>query len=110
MISLPSHALRQKIALVSGFVLFFLAWFVNPLQLDTNACRVIAVALLMITWWITEALPMPAVALIPIVMFPLMGIATISATTAPYANEVIFLFMGGFMIGLVLKNGTCTRE
>ena len=103
MISLPSHALRQKIALVSGFVLFFLAWFLNPLQLDTNACRVIAVALLMITWWITEALPMPAVALIPIVMFPLMGIATISATTAPYANEVIFLFMGGFMIGLGIE-------
>jgi len=103
MISLPSASVRQRIALVSGFVLFFLAWFTNPLQLDTNACRVIAVAVLMITWWITEALPMPAVALIPIVMFPLMGIATISATTAPYANEVIFLFMGGFMIGLGIE-------
>ncbi len=102
-ISIPNAVTRQRIALFSGLLLFFLAWFVNPLHLDTNACRVIAVALLMITWWITEALPMPAVALIPIVMFPLMGIATISATAAPYANEVIFLFMGGFMIGLGIE-------
>jgi sodium-dependent dicarboxylate transporter 2/3/5 len=88
---------------LSGFLLFFLAWFLNPFHLEPNACRVIAVALMMITWWITEAMPMPAVALIPIVMFPLMGISTISAAAAPYANEVIFLFMGGFMIGLGIE-------
>lgn len=102
-ISLPSARNRQRLAILSGFLLFFIAWFTNPLHLDSNACRVIAVALMMITWWITEALPMPAVALIPIVLFPLLGIATISATTAPYANEVIFLFMGGFMIGLGIE-------
>ena len=75
----------------------------NPFALEEKACRVIAVASLMITWWITEALPMPAVALIPIVLFPLLDIATISATAAPYGNEVIFLFMGGFMIGLAIE-------
>jgi sodium-dependent dicarboxylate transporter 2/3/5 len=101
--TLPAVLPRQRIALLAGFLLFFLAWFVNPFHLDTIACMVIAVALLMITWWITEALPMPAVALIPIVMFPLLGIAPISATAAPYANEVIFLFMGGFMIGLGIE-------
>jgi sodium-dependent dicarboxylate transporter 2/3/5 len=57
----------------------------------------------MITWWITEAMPMPAVALIPLVLFPLLGIAPIGETAAPYANEVIFLFMGGFMIGLGIE-------
>lgn len=62
-----------------------------------------AVALLMIAWWITEALPMPAVALIPLVLFPLMGIAKISEAAAPYANEVVFLFMGGFLIGLGIE-------
>jgi sodium-dependent dicarboxylate transporter 2/3/5 len=57
----------------------------------------------MITWWITEAFPMPAVALVPIVLFPLLNIATTNATAAPYGNEVIFLFMGGFMIGLAIE-------
>lgn len=85
-------------------------WLVNPFHLDEKACRVIAVASLMITWWITEALPMPAVALIPIVLFPLLGIATINATAAPYGNEVIFLFMGGFLIGLAIEKWNLHRR
>lgn len=86
-----------------GPILFCLFFFGNPLDLDEKANRVVSVAALMITWWISEAMPMPAVALIPLVLFPLLGIATISETAAPYANEVIFLFMGGFMIGLAIE-------
>lgn len=86
-----------------GPALFVLLLLFNPFGLDAKACKVVAVAALMITWWITEALPMPAVALSPLVLFPLMGISTISKTAAPYANEVIFLFMGGFMIGLAIE-------
>ncbi len=78
-------------------------FFFNPFGLEEKAARVIAVAALMITWWITEAFPMPAVALVPIVLFPLLNIATTNATAAPYGNEVIFLFMGGFMIGLAIE-------
>jgi sodium-dependent dicarboxylate transporter 2/3/5 len=84
-------------------LLFFFFLVRNPLGLDETGCRVISIAALMIAWWITEAIPMPAVALIPVVLFPLMRIATISETTAPYANEVIFLFMGGFIIGLAIE-------
>jgi sodium-dependent dicarboxylate transporter 2/3/5 len=94
---------RHTIALAAGLLLFILLLLFNPFGLDATASRVIAVAALMITWWITEALPMPAVALIPIVLFPLLGIATVNATAAPYGNEVIFLFMGGFMIGLAIE-------
>ncbi len=83
--------------------LLFIALLFNPFGLDIKACRVIAVAALMITWWISEALPMPAVALIPLLLFPLLGISTIGKTAAPYANEVIFLFLGGFMIGLAIE-------
>jgi len=84
-------------------LLFIVLLTFNPLRLEPAACKVVAVAALMITWWITEALPMPAVALIPLVLFPLMGIAPIGKTAAHYANEVIFLFMGGFMIGLAIE-------
>ena len=95
--------LIQKLSFWLGPILFFFLIFVNPFQLDEKASRVVAVAALMITWWISEAMPMPAVALVPLVMFPLLGIATISETAAPYANEVIFLFMGGFLIGLAIE-------
>lgn len=57
----------------------------------------------MITWWIGEALPMPAVALTPMLLFPLMNIAPLKETTVKYADPVIFLFMGGFMIGLAIE-------
>lgn len=94
---------KNSISFAAGLLLFVFMLVANPFGLDAKASNVIAVAALMITWWITEALPMPAVALIPIVMFPLLGISTINATAAPYGNEVIFLFMGGFMIGLAIE-------
>jgi sodium-dependent dicarboxylate transporter 2/3/5 len=94
---------RNTISIAAGLVFFFVLFFFNPFGLEEKAARVIAVAVLMITWWITEACPMPAVALGPIVLFPLLNIATTNATAAPYGNEVIFLFMGGFMIGLAIE-------
>ena len=83
---------------------------IDPFKLGYDANKVFAVALLMISWWITEALPMPAVALIPLVLFPLLGIAQISEAAAPYANEVVFLFMGGFMIGLGIEKWNLHRR
>lgn len=94
---------KPILALLSGPLLFAFVLLFNPFGLDEQANKVLAVAILMIAWWIAEALPMPAVALIPLVLFPLMGIAKISEAAAPYANEVVFLFMGGFMIGLGIE-------
>ena len=91
------------VSFLIGPLLFLFILFFNPLNVDVSANRVLAVAALMISWWITEAIPMPAVAIIPLVLFPLLGISKISETAAPYANEVIFLFMGGFMIGLGIE-------
>jgi sodium-dependent dicarboxylate transporter 2/3/5 len=71
---------------------------------------VLAVAGLMVTWWITEALPMPAVALLPLVLFPLLGINGMKQTAASYGNEVIFLFMGGFMLGLAIEKWSLHRR
>jgi sodium-dependent dicarboxylate transporter 2/3/5 len=97
-------------ALLSGPLLFALTLLLNPFGLDDSANKVMACALLMISWWISEALPMPAVALIPLILFPLMGIAKISEAAAPYANEVVFLFMGGFMIGLGIEKWNLHRR
>jgi sodium-dependent dicarboxylate transporter 2/3/5 len=103
-------ARQHYLSLAAGILLFLLMWYINPFNLEENGKRVIAVAFLMITWWITEALPMPVVALMPIVLFPLFGIATIKEATAPYGNEVIFLFMGGFMIGLAIEKWNLHRR
>jgi sodium-dependent dicarboxylate transporter 2/3/5 len=85
--------LLSWLSFLCGPIFFVAVLFFKPFSLDENALKVLAVAVLMISWWITEALPMPAVAIIPLVLFPLMGISKIAETAAPYANEVIFLFI-----------------
>jgi sodium-dependent dicarboxylate transporter 2/3/5 len=101
---------KPLLAMLAGPALFVLVWFLDPFSLGPSANKVLAVAVWMITWWITEAIPMPAVALMPLVLFPLFGIAKISEAALPYANEVVFLFMGGFMIGLGIEKWNLHRR
>jgi len=72
--------------------------FISP-----GANKVLAVALWMIVWWISEAAPVPVTALLPLILFPFLGVMKMSEAAAPYANPIIFLFMGGFMIALGLE-------
>jgi len=62
-----------------------------------KAC--LAVAAIMVCWWIGEIIPLSVTSLLPIVLFPLLGVASAADSCSPYANKVIFLFMGGFFIG-----------
>jgi sodium-dependent dicarboxylate transporter 2/3/5 len=98
------------ISLLAGIAVSLLLYFVNPFGVSPAAAKVLAIAGLMITWWITEALPMPVVALFPLVLFPLLKISSIKATGAFYGNEVIFLFMGGFMLGLAIEKWNLHRR
>ncbi len=75
-----------------------------PDDLALLAWRTAAVGVLMAVWWVTEALPIAATALLPIVLLPVLGIADVAAATAPYANPVIYLFLGGFLIAMALES------
>ena len=99
--SITKH--RELLGLLAGLILFFVILIVNPFQVDAKAAKVLAVAALMISWWILEALPMPVVALIPLVVFPLLNIMPIKEVSAGYGDSNIFLFMGGFMLGLAIE-------
>ena len=97
-------SVRAWMGLVAGPLLFAAMLLLPPPDgMPPVAWRTAAVGVLMAIWWITEAIPIPATALLPVVLFPLLGTATISATTTPYANEVIFLFLGGFLIAMALE-------
>ena len=66
--------------------------------------RIVATfGVLMAVFWMTEAWPLPATSLLPLVLFPMSGVLTFSETAAPYANKFIFLFMGGFMIARAIE-------
>ena len=64
----------------------------------------------MVTWWVTEAIPIPATALLPILLFPLLGVTDIGGATRPYANPLIYLFMGGFVIALAMERSGLHRR
>lgn len=99
------------IGLTLGVVVFGLILLLPaPAGLEPEAQRVAAVAGLMAIWWMTEALPLPATALLPIALFPLLGVMSTSAAAAPYANEIIFLFLGGFMIALAMQRWDLHRR
>jgi sodium-dependent dicarboxylate transporter 2/3/5 len=98
------------ISLLAGIAVSLLLYFINPFDVPPAAAKVLAIAGLMITWWVTEALPMPVVALLPLILFPLLGIAKLDEIAIPYANPVIFLFMGGFMLGLAIEKWNLHRR
>ena len=97
-------------SLLAGIGVALLIYFIDPFGVGPAASKVLAIAGLMITWWVTEALPMPVVALLPLIFFPLMKISTLEQAATPYAHPVIFLFLGGFMLGLAIEKWNLHRR
>ncbi len=77
---------------------------------DSAGRATAAVALWMAIWWMTEALPVSATALLPLAVFPTTGATTMRAAASPYAHELIFLFMGGFMLALAMQRWKLDRR
>ncbi len=90
----------------------FLALLLAPAPegLPIAAWRTAAAAALMATWWVTEAIPIPATSLVPLAVFPVLGIATIEQATTPYANPIIFLLLGGFLLALGMETWGLPRR
>lgn len=101
---------KYWLTILCGIAVFLFLLLFNPLNLDAKACKVLAIGGLMITLWVTEASAMPVIALLPLVLFPLFGVATIEETAAPYAGSIVFLFMGGFMLGLAIEKWNLHRR
>jgi sodium-dependent dicarboxylate transporter 2/3/5 len=93
-----------------SIIIALIIYAVNPFQVLPAANKILALAAVMICLWVTEALPMPVVALLPLVLFPLLNITPLAATASSYANPVIFLFMGGFMLGLAIEKWNLHRR
>ena len=81
-----------------------------PENLSHEGWMTASMGILMAIWWATEAVPIAVTALLPIVAFPLLGIATIQDTTAPYANKVIYLFLGGFIVAFAMQRWNLHRR
>lgn len=102
---------RRRIGLFLGPLLFILLLLLPlPEGMSPEARAVAAVTVLMAVWWISEALPMAVTALVPIVAFPLLGVMSTAETTTGYANHLIYLFLGGFLIAMAMQRWDLHRR
>lgn len=110
----------RRIGLYAGPVLAALCYYWLPPHYSTGPGEwveftqagrtTLGLMVWMATWWLTEAVDIEVTALLPIVTFPLFGVAPLSKVLPPYASDVIFLFMGGFIIGLAIERWGLDRR
>jgi sodium-dependent dicarboxylate transporter 2/3/5 len=94
----------RQVGFILGPLLFVILLLTLPADfISPGANKVLALGAWMIVWWISEAVPIPVTALLPLVSFPALGVMSMRDAAAPYANPIIFLFLGGFIIALALE-------
>ena len=110
----------KRIGLFAGPLLGLLCYYLLPPHYSTGPGEwveftqagrtTLGMMVWMATWWLTEAVDIEVTALLPIVAFPLLGVAPFGKVLQPYAADVIFLFMGGFIIGLAIERWGLDRR
>ncbi len=94
----------KRLALAAGPLGALFTWLVlRESGMDAAAVHVITAGTWMLIWWVGEAVPIGVTSVLPMVLFPLFGIASIAETTAPYGSHYVFLFLGGFLIAIALE-------
>ena len=94
---------RRVIALIAGPVAGLIVLWLRPGGLSDAGAGVLGVATWMSIWWISECLPLAVTALLPIALFPLLGVASTKEAASHFANEVVFLYLGGFLLAAALE-------
>ena len=89
---------RKKAGFLFGPLLFLSAYFAPILPQNPNAHKLLAVFFLIVVWWVTECIPIPATALLIPVLVTLLGITSITEALSPFANPIIMLFLGSFIL------------
>jgi solute carrier family 13 (sodium-dependent dicarboxylate transporter), member 2/3/5 len=101
----------KRIGLWLGPAMFLIIYFfIAPAGMPTAAITVMAITAWIAIWWVTEPIPLAATSLIPIILFPLMGVLKLGETTASYGQPIVFLYIGGFLIAIAIEKTGLQRR
>ena len=96
--------IHQRIGLFLGpFMAVGMTFMDIPEGMSAVAFKVAIMGILMAIWWATEAVPIAVTAMLPLVLFPLFGVSSIQDAATPFANKVIYLFLGGFIVAFAMQ-------
>ncbi|MFV0408305.1 MAG: SLC13 family permease [Paracoccus sp. (in: a-proteobacteria)] len=96
----------------AGLIAAGLVWLLlgGSEGLSSDARNVAAIGTLMAIWWMSEAIPLSATSLLPIVLIPMLTERTVNEATAPYASSIVVLFLGGFLIAIAMEKWNLHRR
>lgn len=100
----------KQIGLLVGPLLFFLSFLISEPLISPIGDKVIAVAIWMISWWVTEAVSISVTALLPLLLFPILKVMPLDEVGGYYGSPIIFLFFGGFVLALALEKVNLHRR
>ena len=89
--------------IVVAFVLALIGYFLAGTIFGEVQSRLIGAVVFLVSMWTNEALPLGAVSLLPIILFPFLDILSVNATTVNYSKSIIFLFLGGFLMAIAVE-------
>ena len=98
-----NRGIRFWLFLLAPVIAGWIAWKGNLNPENPQTTYMLAITILVAVWWVTEIIPLAITSLLPIVLFPLFGIMKGEDVSAVYFNDVIFLFMGGFLMALAIQ-------
>ncbi|MGB1453930.1 MAG: SLC13 family permease [Flavobacteriaceae bacterium] len=103
--------MQKRLGLIIGPLLFLIILLLTPFEgLSEQGHAVLATTIWIAVWWVTEAIPIAATALLPIVLFPLTGGMNLASTTASFGHKYVFLYLGGFLIAIGIEKWNLHRR
>ena len=107
---MTGHPLSKKAGLFLGPLLFVAFQFLPFELISEKADNVIATALWMVTWWVTEAVSISVTSLLPLLLFPIFNVMPLDAVGSNYGSPIVFLFFGGFVLALAIEKVNLHRR
>ncbi len=92
--------LKMTIGIILSIIVFFTSSFFNA---DYNLAIVLALAILIFSFWLQETFPLPITSLLPLILFPLFNIMDLDKVASFYSHQIVFLMFSGFLLGIILQ-------
>jgi len=109
-VSSRGQKLRFAVFLAAPLLFLYLIFFVNLDPEKPIITYTLAVAILMAIWWVVEIVPLAVTSLLPFILFPILGVMNGKAVASNYFNDIIFLFLGGFLFALAMQKWNLHRR